>query len=191
MWLFTRDFYQETIFFNERFVCFGCLLFQGISQFWRATEDGLSNVGGRLLDSNREKSGTARKMLTVKCFSIVSDVSVWIHSSVNIPNGTLKPRVSLPEIRKAWHKQCSELLALYRSGFKSSRTLQFTRIKSTNPSNYKDLNRWTHYTDQMDINKAKSIVLATLFVVTIISCLLPLKLISTIRNVGDPVRKHR
>ncbi len=43
----------------------------------------------------------------------------------------------------------------------------------------------------MDINKAKSIVLATLFVVTLFSCLLPLKLIDTIRNVVDPVRKLR
>lgn len=43
----------------------------------------------------------------------------------------------------------------------------------------------------MDINKAKSIVLATLFVVTLLSCLLPLKLMDTIRNVADPVRKLR
>ena len=43
----------------------------------------------------------------------------------------------------------------------------------------------------MDINKAKSIVLATLFVVTLLSCLLPLKLVDTIRNVVDPVRKLR
>ncbi|EFX81451.1 hypothetical protein DAPPUDRAFT_303498 [Daphnia pulex] len=43
----------------------------------------------------------------------------------------------------------------------------------------------------MEINKAKSIVLATLFVVTLLSCLLPLKLMDTIRNVADPVRKLR
>jgi len=41
----------------------------------------------------------------------------------------------------------------------------------------------------MDINAAKSIVLATLFVVTFISCLLPLKLVNTIRNTQDPRRK--
>lgn len=43
----------------------------------------------------------------------------------------------------------------------------------------------------MDINKAKSIILATLFVVTLLSCLLPLKLMDTIRHVADPVRKLR
>jgi len=41
----------------------------------------------------------------------------------------------------------------------------------------------------MDIDTAKSIVLVTLFVVTFISCLLPLKLASTIRNTVDPRRK--
>nr|CAG4643530.1 EOG090X0EEU [Ilyocryptus agilis] len=43
----------------------------------------------------------------------------------------------------------------------------------------------------MEINSAKSIILATLFIVTFLSCLLPLKLVDTIRNVVDPVKKLR
>ncbi len=43
----------------------------------------------------------------------------------------------------------------------------------------------------MDIYYAKSIVLVTLFLVTLISCLIPLKLVNTIRNMVDPAQKLR